>query len=48
MGRNASGVKGMAVDDSQVIGMCTDQEGEMILVVSKNGYGKQTSCLESS
>ena len=42
MGRNASGVKGMAVDDSQVIGMCTDQEGEMILVVSKNGYGKQT------
>ena len=42
MGRNASGVKGMSVDDSEVIGMCTDQEGEMILVVSKNGYGKQT------
>ena len=42
MGRNASGVKGMSVDDSEVIGMCTDEEGEMILVVSKNGYGKQT------
>ena len=42
MGRNASGVKGMNVDDSQVIGMCTDAEGKKILVVSKNGYGKQT------
>ena len=42
MGRTASGVKGMAVDDSEVIGMCTDQEGKMILVVSENGYGKQT------
>ena len=42
MGRNASGVKGMSVDDSEVIGMCTDQDGEMILVVSENGYGKQT------
>ena len=31
MGRNATGVKGMAVDDTEVIGMCTDQEGEMIL-----------------
>ena len=42
MGRNASGVKGMAADGTEVIGMCTDQEGEMILVVSKNGFGKQT------
>ena len=42
MGRNATGVKGMSVDNTEVIGMCTDQEGEMILVVSKNGYGKQT------
>ena len=46
MGRNATGVKGMAVDDTEVIGMCTDQEGEMILVVSKNGYGKQTKIEE--
>jgi len=46
MGRNASGVKGMSVDETEVIGMCTDQEGEMILVVSKNGYGKQTPISE--
>ena len=42
MGRNATGVKGMNVDDTEVIGMCTDTEGSNILVVSKNGYGKQT------
>ena len=42
MGRNASGVRGMSVDDTEVIGMCTDAEGSKILVVSKNGYGKQT------
>lgn len=42
MGRNASGVKGMNVDGSEVIGMCTDAEGSKILVVSKKGYGKQT------
>ena len=42
MGRTASGVKGMNVDGSEVIGMCTDAEGSKILVVSKNGYGKQT------
>jgi len=42
MGRTASGVKGMNVDGSEVIGMCTDAEGSKILVVSKYGYGKQT------
>ena len=42
MGRTASGVKGMNVDGSQVIGMCTSTEGSNILVVSKKGYGKQT------
>ncbi|MBP5280530.1 MAG: DNA gyrase subunit A, partial [Erysipelotrichaceae bacterium] len=42
MGRNATGVKGMNVDDSEVIGMCTDTEGSNILVVSRNGYGKKT------
>ena len=46
MGRNATGVKGMTVDDSEVIGMCTDSEGSMILVVSKNGYGKQSELNE--
>ena len=42
MGRTASGVKGMNVDGSKVIGMCTSTEGNKILVVSKNGYGKQS------
>ena len=42
MGRNATGVKGMNVEGTEVIGMCTDAEGSKILVVSKNGYGKQT------
>lgn len=42
MGRNASGVRGMNVDDSTVIGACTSKEGAQILVVSKYGYGKKT------
>ena len=46
MGRNAAGVKGMNVDGSEVIGMCTDVEGSKILVVSKKGYGKQTPVSE--
>ncbi len=43
MSRAASGVKGMNVDGSNVIGACTDKDGEYILVVSANGYGKVTS-----
>ena len=43
MGRTAGGVKGMNVDDSYVIGACTDHEGKYILVVSENGYGKKSS-----
>ena len=43
MGRNASGVKGMSVEGSKVIGMCTDEDGTNILVVSKKGYGKKSS-----
>jgi len=46
MGRSAAGVKGMSVDDSKVIGMCTDQDGQKILVVSKKGYGKQSELSE--
>ena len=42
MGRNASGVRGMNVDGSTVIGACTSKEGAQILVVSKYGYGKKT------
>ena len=46
MGRNASGVRGMNVVGTEVIGMCTDAEGSNILVVSKNGYGKKTPVSE--
>ena len=42
MGRNASGVRGMNVDGSTVIGACISKEGAQILVVSKYGYGKKT------
>ena len=41
-GRNASGSRGMNVTDTEVIGACTDAEGKLIFVISKNGYGKQT------
>lgn len=41
-GRNSSGVKGMNVDGSKVIGIATDTDGEYILVVSENGYGKRS------
>ena len=45
MGRNASGVRAMALDtdNDEVVGMvCTDSDQESILVVSQNGYGKRT------
>ncbi len=46
MGRSASGVRGMNVDGSYVIGCCTSKEGKQILVVSKYGYGKKTDIEE--
>jgi len=46
MGRTASGVKGMSVENTEVIGACTDQAGRMILVVTKNGYGKMSDISE--
>ncbi|MDG1252541.1 MAG: DNA gyrase subunit A [Schleiferiaceae bacterium] len=45
MGRNASGVRAMALDTDNdiIVGMvCTDSDQESILVVSENGYGKRT------
>ncbi len=42
MGRTARGVRGINVDGSHVIGMATDNEGEKILAVTENGYGKIT------
>ena len=45
MGRNASGVRAMALDteNDEVVGMvCIENDQESILVVSQNGYGKRT------
>ena len=46
MGRTASGVRGMNVSDSKVIGACVDSEGDNVFVVSYKGYGKMTPIQE--
>ncbi|MDO5440255.1 MAG: DNA gyrase subunit A, partial [Erysipelotrichaceae bacterium] len=46
MGRNASGVKGMNAEGTDVIGACTSKEGKMIFTVTENGYGKKTDVEE--
>ena len=46
MGRNASGVKGMNAEGTDVIGACTSREGKMIFTVTENGYGKKTDVNE--
>ncbi|MBN2667770.1 MAG: DNA gyrase subunit A [Bacteroidales bacterium] len=45
IGRTAAGVRAIRIDDKdEVIGMiCVDAEKENILVVSENGFGKQSS-----
>ncbi len=42
MGRTAAGVKGINVDGSYVVGATTSLEGQYILAVSENGYGKMS------
>ena len=42
MGRSASGVRGINVDGSQVVGVTTDYEGQYIMAISENGYGKMS------
>lgn len=42
MGRSASGVRGINVDGSKVIGMTTNREGQLIMVVTEKGYGKMS------
>lgn len=44
MGRNASGVRGIRIEDTdEVIGMiCVNDEESNVLVVSENGYGKRS------
>lgn len=42
MGRTASGVRGINVDGSKVIGMTTNNEGQYIMAISEHGYGKMS------
>jgi len=42
MGRTASGVKGIELDDSTCIGAEIASEDDNILIVTKKGYGKQS------
>lgn len=42
MGRSAGGVRGMQVDDAIIIGAALNTEGDTLLVVSENGYGKRS------
>ena len=46
MGRSASGVKGINVNGGEVVGVATSLEGEMVLVISKKGYGKMSEISE--
>ncbi len=46
MGRTAAGVRGINVDGSEVIGLTTNREGQMILVVTEKGYGKMSDIEE--
>jgi len=42
LGRVARGVKGFNMGDGEIIGMATSEEGEYILTITENGYGKKT------
>lgn len=41
MGRTASGVKGMDLDGSLVVGAEVVTPGQLILIVTESGYGKR-------
>ena len=43
MGRTASGVKGIELDDSTCIGAEIASEDDVVIIVTKKGYGKQTT-----
>ena len=44
MGRASMGVRSMKLrEDDEVISMCAVQEGELVLSITENGYGKRTS-----
>ncbi len=42
MGRSSSGVKGMDLDGSVVVGAEVVSPGHLVLIVTENGYGKKT------
>lgn len=42
MGRTASGVRGINVDGGHVVGMTTNREGQYVMAISENGYGKMS------
>ena len=42
MGRSSSGVKGMELDGAIVVGAEVVESNQMVLIVTENGYGKQT------
>lgn len=42
MGRTASGVRGMNIDEGIAVGMVISLEGEYILAITDKGYGKMT------
>ena len=46
MGRTATGVKGMDTNGSYVVSATTSLEGNNILVITQNGYGKITEASE--
>src|SRR5699024_10984913 len=46
MGRTASGVKGIELDDSSCIGAEIASDDDVVLIVTKKGYGKQTNVCE--
>ena len=46
MGRNSSGVKGIDMDNAEVVSSDVLNDDDMILIVTENGYGKLTNISE--
>ncbi len=43
MGRTAAGVKGITIDDGEVVDYASSARGDLILSISENGFGKLTN-----
>ena len=49
MGRSASGVKGIELSEgAKVVGVTTEREGSIILVLTDKGYGKMTPAIDEN